>query len=319
MNGIDFESKREQLVRIKFLLGELVLASWHPLLLVLNPVEFNLPGWPVAPGQLNALINSNTDGLFCRKVSLGKFKSGIDRYGQFLSYVSHSDKLYYVDTTGNFEDYLKQLSSKSRQNLTRSVRRFTQRQASQVTWTLHTTPDEIKDFHKEAVAISQQTYQTKLLDSGLSATADFLDEMVQAASLHKARGYLLHDCGKAIAYAWCFQQGRRLIYNNIGYLPEFAEHSPGSVLLYHILEDTFNCAEINVLDFGPGEAIYKSIFSTGYHEFVDVYLLKNTFRNYILLKLHWYIFNLSTFLGYMLHRLGIKKQIKILIRRLKLQ
>lgn len=314
---IEFESESQHAVRLKFLLGEWVLAIWSPVLLVLDPVRFDEPGWPLEPLKLLDRINGRGDGLFCRKVPADKFEPGVGRYGPFLSYVRNRDVLYCVKLDGTFEGFLKAMSSKSRQNLMRSVRRFADRQGGRPSWEVFTEPDQMATFHAQAVAISRQTYQSRLLGSGLPDGQGFVDEMQQLAGTGRARGYILRDSGAPVAFAWCYQQGSRLVYSNVGYLPEFADHSPGTVLLYYIVMDVFAMSRYSLLDFGPGQAQYKSFFGNWRREFVDLFLLRSTFRNWLLLQCHWHLSSAMGDLGQWLERHGYKKQVKSLMRRLR--
>ncbi len=318
LDQIKFSIRRQQTVRLKYQLGEWVLGAWHPELLVLEPASFDQPAWPASEAELSALLTGALDGLLCRKVPAAFCVPGLGRYGALLRYVSHRDVLHYVSVQGSFSDYLKtQFSPKPRQNLQRSVRRFAERQDGKASWQVYTAAEEMEEFLREAVAVSKQTYQTRLLDAGLPSGPEFLKGIQRLAQDGRARGYLLRDQGKVIAFAWCRQQGNSLIYDTIGYLPEFGNLSPGSVLLYHILEDVFASAKYGILDFGPGEAQYKSLFATHSQEFVDLYLLRSTLKNRILLAGHWFMNQLSTAIGEILESYGVKKRVKAWLRRLK--
>lgn len=317
MTDIEFESRACHPVRLKYLLGEQVLASWRPELLVLVPQRFEQPGWPAEPAVLLSALEPGAQGLLCRKVPAAAFEPGLGRYGDFLRYVPYRDVLHYVELSGSFADYLKTFSPKSRQNLTRSVRRFGERQGGALSWRVYTHPEEMSEFHAQAVAISRKTYQAQLLDSGLPEGPEFLTELQALAGRGQARGYLLFDAGQPIAYAWCRQQGQRLVYDIVGYLSEYAQHSPGTVLLYHVLEDCFAAQRYSMLDFGPGEAQYKSMFATHRQEFVDLYLLRPSLRHRLLLRLHWWLLSGVDALGRWLERRGVKKKIKLWLRRLR--
>lgn len=314
---IDRAERSLRRVRLKFLLGELVLAAWWPRLLVADPRRFGVAAWPDAPETLRAALPADADGYLCRKVDAQRFAPGVGRYGDWLRYVPQIDVLHYVELSGSFEDYLKKFSTKPRQNLMRSVRRFLERDPGRNGCEVYTAPDAMARFHAEALAISQQTYQTRLLDSGLPAEADFRCEMVAAAERGEARGYLLRDGARAIAFAWCRRQDERLIYDIVGYLPECASLSPGTVLLYLILQDLFRDGSFAILDFGPGEAQYKSMFATHRQSFADVYLFRPTLRHHALARLHCRLAGFSSAAGSMLERFGLKKRIKSFIRSLK--
>lgn len=305
-----------QPVRLKFLLGELVLGAWWPRLVVADPRGFGLADWPDPPETLRAALPPGADGFFCRKVDAGRFAPGVGRYGDFVRYVPQRDVLHYVALSGDFEGYLRKFSAKSRQNLIRSVRRFLER-APGNGCEVFTAADAMPGFHAEALAISRQTYQTRLLDAGLPDDAAFVREMMALAERGEARGYLLRDGGRAIAFAWCRSRDERLIYDIIGYLPECASLSPGSVLLYLILQDVFAAGRYGILDFGPGEAQYKSMFATHRQEFADVYLFRPTLRHRLLAHLHFRLAGLSGAAGALLERWGLKKRIKGWLRALR--
>lgn len=317
MNEIQFESVRKAKVRLKYLLGELVLGNWYPGLLVLIPTRFEQEGWPSAPEVLAEMLGDESDGAFCRKVPATNFKPGLGKYGSFLSYVPYRDVLYYVSVSGSFTEYLHKFSTKSRQNLIRSVRRFAERQQGLPSWEVYVDHETISEFYSEALLISKQTYQTKLLHAGLTDSEAFLENMKNLARNGQARGYLLRDSGRAIAFAWCRQQGDRIIYDTVGYLPEFSNLSAGTVLLYHIIEDIFLSGNYKEIDFGPGEAQYKSMFSTDRKEFVDLYLFRDTVRHRILASTHYGLLLTSGAIGRLLERYGVKKYLKAWIRRLK--
>ncbi len=303
--------------RLKFLLGELVLASWRPRLVVADPLRFGAVDWPDPPERMQAALPKDADGFLCRKVDVARFAPGIGRYGAFICYVRYKDVLHYVDIRGSFEDYLKCFSTKSRHNLVRSVRHFIARDPTRNGCEVYTTPAEMPHFQREAASISHQTYQARLLGVGLRSDAESLQELIAVAERGDARGYLLRDGERTIAFAWCRRNGDTLVYDTIGYLPECAKLSPGSVLLYLILQDAFGSGCYSMLDFGPGEAQYKAMFGTGRYEFEDVYLLRRTLRHRMLANLHYRVNNFSTAVGAALEHHGLKKAVKKLIRILK--
>lgn len=306
-----------QPVRLKYAIGEWVVGSWRPRLVVADPPRFGLDAWPDPPDALVASLPANAEGFFCRKVNADRFPVGVGAYGRLLRYVRYRDVLHYVDLSGSFDGYLGRFSPKSRQNLTRSVRRFQERHPEKEVCRVYRSPEEMAEFQAEAVAISRQTYQTRLLDAGLPADANFLAALVAAASRGEARGYLLRDGETAIAFAWCQKKGARLVYDIIGYLPEHAKLSPGTVLLYLILRDAFADEDLDMVDFGPGEAQYKAMFATHHQEFVDVYLFRPGLRNRFLVSAHRHMEASSSAMGDLLERLGLKKWLKGLMRALR--
>ncbi len=306
-----------KVLRLKYQLGELVLGTWRPCLHVLAQPLRDASDWPPDPMQLMSLLSPGAAGALCRGVGAGQFGPGIGQYGDFLRYLTHNDVVYSVSLQGSFQEYLRKFSAKSRQNLTRSVRRYGERQNGQPVWQVYTAPDQMPMFHAEALAISQQTYQTQLLDAGLSSGPDFVQNMCALAARGQARGYLLRDGSQAIAFAWCRGDGDQLIYDVIGYVPSAAALSPGTILLFHILEDLFSLARFTSINFGGGEAQYKAMFATDKQDMADVYLFLPSLRNRALLHLHWFVFRISAALGAWLERAGLKQRVKKILRGLK--
>jgi CelD/BcsL family acetyltransferase involved in cellulose biosynthesis len=272
---------------------------------------------PPTAQSLSCLTDPKIDGVFCRGTSTTSLSPGVFKDGELIRYLTHVDVLYSVAISGSFQDYLKAFSPKSRQNLTRSVRRFSEQQGGNIGCEVYTKSEDMPTFHAEALAISRKTYQTRLLHAGLPEGEGFVQEMCALAARGMARGYLLRDGPRAIAFAWCRGQGDRLTYSIIGYLPTDSQLSPGTILLYHILEDLFTCKKFSVIDFGTGSAQYKTMFSTDKQDVVTVYYFRTTPKNQVLVILHWLLFRFSALVGRWLEEQGIKARLKKILRSLK--
>jgi CelD/BcsL family acetyltransferase involved in cellulose biosynthesis len=78
----------------------------------------------------------------------------------------------------------------------------------------------------------------------------------------------------------------------------------------------FTSEQLTHLDFGPGHAPYKELFSTDKQEYIDLYLFRKTLKNQFLSRLHLGVNQFSDKTGRFLDRIGIKSKIKKLIRKL---
>lgn len=302
-------------VRFKYLLGEILLTSWRPSLWTIQPPSADASAWPQAADVPPDQLPADAVGYCCRQTALDRFPVGVTRFGPWLCYVPRRERLYFVKLSGNFAGYLGLRSAKSRYNLKRSVKQFQDRNLTPIL-EVFSAPEEMAGFHQTAATISRQTYQSQLLHSGLPDSASFRASMEEKARQGEARGYVLKDQGEAIAFAWCTSKGTRLTYDVIGYLPQHAQSSPGTVLLYLILEDLFRLGRFEIFDFGIGEAAYKSAFATDQLNFSDAYLFRNSLRHRLLVSLHWNSERFSAAVGAWLERKGLKKKIRALIRRL---
>ncbi|MDD2541860.1 MAG: GNAT family N-acetyltransferase [Desulfuromonadaceae bacterium] len=300
-------------VRFKYILGELRLGDWFPRLFIFDVSKLDtLSKYPF--DEISVLyLPDHADGYCLRRTSVDAFQRGISRHGEWLRYSPRIERLYLVEITGTFDDYLNRRSSKSRKNLKRAVKKVLEQSPDALQ--IATNPSQIVNFYREASEISEQTYQEKLLGSGLPKNEEFMRSMQECAERGKARAYLLRYQGKSIAFAWCAANGDVLNYQLVGYLPEWASLSPGTVLLYMIIEDIFKHGEYSVLDFGPGESAYKAAFATTSIEYADVFVFQCNWRNRILVWLHWKVERTSTFFGRFLENLGLKKLVRNTMRK----
>ncbi|MFN3438987.1 MAG: GNAT family N-acetyltransferase [Acidovorax sp.] len=301
-------------IGLRFLVGEWAVGMWYPCLAVVEHSDLGSVASLQTPASYELLLSAGAAGVLCRRIQADHFNVGIGRYGRWLRYVRSRDVHHFIEIQPSWEAYFSQFTGKSRQNLRRSVKRFAERQQGGGGVELLTTPDDMPRFHREALRISEETYQHKLLKSGLPAGKAFVAHLEKMATEGRARGYLLRDGGRPIAYAWCSLAGDVFKYEIVGYLPDSADLSPGTVLLYHIIEDAHAIAGCRLLDFGPGEALYKSMFANRKVEYVDLYLFRMTVVNVLLVGLHRGLTLANEGLGRFLEKLGVKSRIKRFMR-----
>lgn len=301
-------------VRFKYLLGEWHLTSWRPHFQPLRAGTGLM--WPQPEDVQPEVLAPAADGYWCQQAGTERFPLGLSRFGPWVCYVPRRERLYCVDIEGDFEKYLARWSSKSRYNLRRSVKKLQERNPKGLL-EIADKPGQMDAFLREAAAISRTTYQSRLLQSGLGYDERSVRAMEELAERGDARGYLLRDGDQAIAFAWCSGSGDRLTYDVIGYREESAALSPGSVLLYLIVEDLFRLGRFKVFDFGVGEASYKQMFATRALDFADAYLFRPLWRHCLRAWLHWRVDRLSSAIGRALERAGLKSRVRHWIRRLR--
>ena len=183
----------------------------------------------------------------------------------------------YVSLDGGFETYLSTFSAKSRSTLKRKLRRFVERSGGTLDLRCYRRPTEMEEFHRHARAVSALTYQEKLLDAGLPE--DALPAMRELASRDAMRGWVLFLDGRPVSYLHAPAEGDTLIYAHLGYDPEFAQLSPGTVLQLEAIRALMNEGRFRLFDFTEGEGLHKMRFATGSIACVDVLLLRGTFAN----------------------------------------
>jgi CelD/BcsL family acetyltransferase involved in cellulose biosynthesis len=180
-----------------------------------------------------------------------------------LRYAARSGERYVVDLQGSFAEYTKKFSKKSRGNLQRAAKKFAKRTDSVASIVEFRSPSEIIAFRDIAVAISRASYKS---DVGLGFQEDesFAREIERAAVAGRVRGYVLMAGDEPAAYVFCRIDHDVIVYKHIGYDERFAHNSPGTVLLYLMLQRLFTEREFRLLDFdGTEYYAYKEFFATG--------------------------------------------------------
>jgi Acetyltransferase (GNAT) domain len=303
-------------VRFKFLLGEWHLASWRPQMQPVRSEGEAASGWPLPRDVPAELLSPAAAGYWCRQAAVDRFPLGLSRLGPWDCYVPRRECLHCVDIEGDFEGYLSRWSAKARYNLRRGVKKLRELNPERLL-EIADCPEQMDAFLRTAADISRTTYQSRLLQSGLRYDPGAAQRMAALAARGEGRGYLLHDRGRAIAFAWCSGAGDRLTYDVIGYLEDSAALSPGTVLLYLIVEDLFRLGRFKVFDFGVGDSPYKQQFATRTLEFADAYLFRPRWHLRGRAWLHWCLDGLSSTIGRVLERAGLKTHVKRWLRRLR--
>jgi len=305
---------RESRVRLTCRLGELRLfalrfrvleCSTHFSDLGSDPDAFVSAAGPLPEGCAGRLVRSHPvrERLPRRARAAGS-----------LRYVPHQYERFVTDLRGSFADYLAKFSSKSRANLRKKLRRFEERCGAPARWRVYRTPDELSEFHAMARAVSARTYQERLLDSGLPDDPNFLAGMRARAAADSVRAFLLFHGDRPVAYLYCPSVDGILIYDFLGYDPEYRDLSPGTVLHLLALEALFAEGRWRMFDYTEGEGEHKKLFATGSVLCADVYYLRPTLRNRAAVALHRAFDSFSSGLARLLDRIGLKKRLKRLLR-----
>jgi CelD/BcsL family acetyltransferase involved in cellulose biosynthesis len=299
-----------QRVPFRFALGELRLFSPS---LSLAVVEIE-PGATLPQNWRNILPpNETADGYLIRGLPADAVEdaAGGDWHAQTLrTYPRHL-----VDLTTGYEAYMAKFSSKTRSTLKRKLRKFQDLSGGTLHWEQFRTKDDLAKFLPRARELSAKTYQERLLAAGLPQDASFTAEAYNLAERGAVYAYLLYLNARPVSYLYLPVERGRVIYAYLGYDPAAAEHSPGTVLQLLAMERLFAESGLTVFDFTEGAGHHKQLFATHAIDCADVVLLKRRPGALALAKTHAAFSHAETLLVAALDRLGLKKRIKQLIRR----
>ncbi len=180
----------------------------------------------------------------------------------------------YAELRGGFEAYLDRFSAKSRSTLKRKTRKLAEAAGGTVDVRVYCTAADMARFHADARSVSSLSYQERLLDAGLPGDAASLRAMQELAASDSVRGWILYVHDRPIAYLYAPAEDQVLIYAYLGYDPEYAHLSPGTVLQVEVMRQLFEQDRFRWLDFTEGDGQQKRQFSTAGVDCVDLLLLK---------------------------------------------
>lgn len=190
---------------------------------------------------------------------------------------------HYIAMDGSFEDYLGRFSGKTRSTLRRKAKKFAQADGGTLDVRAYTTADEVEGFLELALPLSERTYQARLLDAGLPDSEAARTAMLDGAAAGRMRCFLLFLKGEPVAYLSLPVHGDTLVYAHLGYDPQHASLSPGTVLQMEALRMLFAEDRFRFFDFTEGEGAHKALFGTHSVACCSFVLLRRTFANRALL------------------------------------
>ena len=228
---------------------------------------------PPAPGP---------DGLRVLSAPTQRLAALAAHYPGFVAGGRQDYPRHYIDMAGTFAQYLARFSGKTRSTLRRKARKLAEEMAGYAV-TEHRTPMEVEAFLAAALPLSARTYQARLLDAGLPDSPAARRAMLEAAEADRMRAFLLHADGRPVAYLSLPVVGSTLVYAHLGYDPDHARLSPGTVLQMEALERLFAEGRFRWFDFTEGDGPHKAMFGTHSAACSSLVLLRPTLANRSLL------------------------------------
>jgi Acetyltransferase (GNAT) domain len=271
------------------------------------------PPYPLTP-SLFRLLPEGVRALHISSQTISAKLPRISRLGREICYVPMQGTRFFVDLNGSFEAYLGKFNNKTRYTMRRKMRRFTEACNGAVAWQEFRCAKDMAEFHGLASGVSRKSYQHRLLRAGIDISSSFREEMVRGAIEGQSRGYILFRQQTPIAYMFCQARCGDLIVGQMGFDPAFAADSPGSILMWLMLERLFAGGEFRRLDLGEGEYPYKAHLATGSCEVAEIYCFRWNFRNAALVLMHSAVAGAASLLRSALEVLGVAQRLKKMIR-----
>lgn len=268
----------------------------------------------MAPEPPTDKLIPGSEGFVIRGFPIAAPLPVVSRAGDFLCYAPLQYQHYYIDLGQTFDSYQKKFSSKTRSTIQRKVKKYAEHCGGTIPWKTYKAPDEIRDFFRHAREVSKLTYQERLLDAGIPDSEDFISQAETLATQQCLRAYILFDGQRPVSYLYCPVEDGVLYYAYLGYDPNYMKLSVGTVLQWLAVEQLFSEGCFRYFDFTEGQSEHKRLFSTHHQQCANLFLVKKSIFNAVVIYAHLAMDRFSKWLGIMLDRWGVKARIKHLLR-----
>lgn len=302
---------RNQLAYLNFRIGDFEVGSLKLPMSIPQADFWELQG----RADPTRMTPSPDRGLLLRSLPVDAPLPTLERRADALVYVPRCYRRYMTDMRMGAEEFLKGLSSKSRNTLKRKMRKFEDEFGSPIAFREYRHEEEVGEYFTTARQVSARTFQERLLDFGLPDTPSFVDQTIEEARRGDWRGYVLQARGQAIAYVHCPIVRNVALYAYVGFDPAYSQWSPGTILQWLLMERMFADERVHWFDFTEGEGPHKEFFSTHHWYCADVWMLAPTWRNRLVIGMHAGLDRTGVLTGRLLERVGLKQRLRRLLRR----
>lgn len=283
----------------------------------MDTIQGDLPGpAPVtSPQPPSQALSAGSWGHVLRALPIIEPLPAVQRVGGFIRYVPLQYRHCFIDMSGNFDGYRRKFSSKTRSTIARKVKRYTEHCGGQLQWRAYRTPQELDAFFPPAAVVSAKSYQERLLDAGLPTAPSWRGHMREEAAQDRVRSWVLFHGDRPVSYLFCpVREDGVIVYAYLGYDPEYAKFSVGTVLQWLALEQLFDEGCFKYFDFTEGESEHKRLFATHDQLRANVMFIRDNVRARLLVRSHRAMVVFAEALGSLLQRWGLKARVKRLMR-----
>lgn len=176
---------------------------------------------------------------------------------------------------------------------------------------------EAQQFVDAAEKIASKTYH-RGLGVGFQSNQETIRRITMEAQRKQLCSYILFIKNEPIAFWYCFKYAKSLYLAATGYDQNYRSYETGTVLLMKVFRD--HCGtEIEVVDFGLGDADYKQRFGTEHFSESTFWLFPKTVKGLCLNSVNSFSLLGNRFVKSCLDRLNITQPIKTFLRRGKIR
>ncbi|MDN5752160.1 MAG: GNAT family N-acetyltransferase [Nitrosospira sp.] len=226
---------------------------------------------------------------------------------------AYTRRLIELPVGAQFEDYLRTLGSKTREDVRRTRKNFSVKAKKPVKMIRYTEPEQVNELAAAVALVSRKTYQYHLLGLGLENTPQHIAELRAAAAGCWLRAYVLWIGDNPVAFGLGYHDGHTYYGHHVGYDPDISKLQPGIYLHTEVMADLL-ADGICRFDFLAGDNLYKQRMSNRMREERHYYLIPRGWPGTIRARTLVTVNSLSETIGRWLDKSGLKERIKRLVR-----
>lgn len=224
-------------------------------------------------------LADEADGYSITSLAVHQLDALVAGHGHLQPFVRQRYARSYADLRQDFEAYWASFSAKTRSTLKRKRRKLEDAAGGALDLRFFHAPVDVDTFYRDARAVSEKTYQERLMGSGFPEGQEAIERLRALAASDSLRGWILYLHGAPSSYLFAPAEGDVLLYSHLGYDPEHAALSPGTVLQVEALRQVMGRDRFALFDFTEGDGQHKRLFGTASVDCVDLLLLRRTFAN----------------------------------------
>ncbi len=176
-----------------------------------------------------------------------------------------------INLTGTMEDFLRRVERNTR----RICRKFEREEQVQVK--CFSSVEDVKILCNDIEQIAKTTYH-RGLGVGFVYNNENENILVLSAINGWLRGYVLYVGGRPCSF-WLATLYKKTAHTGFtGYLPEYQHYKPGALLFLKMIEDFYRMPNLESVDLGFGDALYKRQYCDHSWEEVSFYIYSRSFR-----------------------------------------
>lgn len=222
---------------------------------------------------------------------------------------------HFADLPPSFSEYERQMGRRSQKSLRYSQRKLSEHLGGAVRARRFASREDVPEFVASAQAISRKTYQWKLLGLGLRDTASLTVRLTLAAEHDWMRCYILYCGEEAVAFMLGYLYRGVYHYMDVGYDPDWAKWSVGSILQMQVMKDLLDGEDRpDRFDFSTGTGTHKARFGNVAREEINLLLLRRSLYNDCVARLYSLTAAIDRRAAAVAEALGIKAWIKKWLR-----